>query len=252
MLRKYTSKTNGFSPAFTLIELLVVVSIIALLVSILLPALAKAREQARLAVCQAHEKGVFNAYLMYAQDNAGNIAIHDQSVPYLYNNASLQPLGLRLLMRGKYLEDSDILFCPSVINLPAYNNSPYRSWLASYCNRPYVDKGGFYGYTFGWYGTEADIDRKNPSQWLRMLDYAKIKSSQSTGLICDLLYTKDMVFHKGRWNIAFIDGHVQSVQPRITFQTITLANQPPMNSAYASRGAWHQLEIFATGANGSF
>ncbi|MBN2212479.1 MAG: prepilin-type N-terminal cleavage/methylation domain-containing protein [Sedimentisphaerales bacterium] len=54
---------------FTLIELLVVISIIALLVSILLPALAKAREQAQLVRCQAHLKGITLAWCTYAQEN---------------------------------------------------------------------------------------------------------------------------------------------------------------------------------------
>ncbi len=57
--------------AFTLIELLVVISIIAILVSILLPALAKARELANRAVCMANIRGIVQAMVTYAQSNDG-------------------------------------------------------------------------------------------------------------------------------------------------------------------------------------
>jgi len=52
--------------AFTLIELLVVVAIIGLLVAMLLPALTKAREQARRAVCGAHLRGLAVAMEAYS------------------------------------------------------------------------------------------------------------------------------------------------------------------------------------------
>ena len=53
---------------FTLIELLVVISIIALLVGILLPALEKARSAARKVQCMAQQRGVSLAIFTYASD----------------------------------------------------------------------------------------------------------------------------------------------------------------------------------------
>jgi len=60
---------------FTLVELLVVIGIIALLVSILLPTLNKAREHARRTKCLSNLRSIGQLVTMYANQNKGQIPI---------------------------------------------------------------------------------------------------------------------------------------------------------------------------------
>ncbi len=64
------------SRAFTLIELLVVVAIIALLISILLPTLSRAKEQARIGACLANLRSLAQSGISYCMDKGNPVFAH--------------------------------------------------------------------------------------------------------------------------------------------------------------------------------
>lgn len=84
--------------AFTLIELLVVISIIALLISILLPALRRAREVAQMTGCMSTLRSYGIAYAAYAVDSADHLPVVPPGLSGNYGRWGLETRSLEYLL----------------------------------------------------------------------------------------------------------------------------------------------------------
>lgn len=102
--------------AFTLIELLVVISIIALLMAIMLPALGKAREVAKRTICATNLKNIWTAANMYACDWNGNVSLRHPLYGEQVDGNQVNLEKYQNNWAGRYYEyvgKADIFSCPA-------------------------------------------------------------------------------------------------------------------------------------------
>ena len=114
----------------TLIELLIVVAIIGILISILMPSLHKARDEAKRAVCLSNQRQSVIASTLFVNDK-------DNAVPYgrgqgaawqnmytYYTPTATNHTGLGRLVQEGYVQTSESFYCPAFTWSPHVNNSP--------------------------------------------------------------------------------------------------------------------------------
>ncbi len=143
-------KTASLRYGFTLIELLVVIAIIALLVSILLPSLAKARLVARRTVCQTNLSSLGKVIHIYAAEEDGYAPPHNpDSRPRFYNrfahtndtikiaDAHRGAMNLGILYYSGYMSKPGWMYCPDQqYDQYRIDNPDYDGWWADKTNIP--------------------------------------------------------------------------------------------------------------------
>ena len=112
---------------FTLIELLVVIAIIAVLMGVLMPALSRAREQGKRAVCENNLKQLTLAWGLYADDNNGKLVNGQAGMlvnPWVgqtwlsyqqgtYQTAPVQEAAIKGGALWKYVSNLGVYKCPT-------------------------------------------------------------------------------------------------------------------------------------------
>jgi len=275
-----TRRHRGIARAgFTLVELLVVIGIIAILISVLLPTLAKARESANRAACLSNLRTIGQMFLIYAQDNKRQIPLGTQSNVYqesYWLSLKTSSADRRFptwgpLYQARLMKSPAYLYCPSSADPWYQYNGPENAWnpdnanvRAGYFLRPmYYDGTPVLWRQTGTVPAPPVTGRAGPEEWRPM---PKLDKMVNRALAADLFHSsyRILYMHKTGINVLYSDGsakfqdrkpfdHLPSTWPMPSYLTSPwTSNVPtfaslPMNTTGAGAngtmaGIWEYLD----------
>lgn len=217
--------------AFTLVELLVVIAILALLVGLLMPSLAKARDLAKRTTCQTRLRHIGVAWQMYLNDSKETFPLYRTNIQYLYggrhdtkiDKQPIRPLNPYMGRAVTGENDIEAFHCPADSGVKPTSGKP----------------GGTYGLTaYQYYGNSYmmnsyvmyRIDHRTLQPVRNSMDsrgpYAQFRLSDATIPLDRILMAGDATWgfatnildlFRAPWhdplsrhaNLVFLDGHVR-------------------------------------------
>lgn len=237
--------------AFTLVELLVVIAIVAILASLLLPALSSAKAKGRSAVCVSNLRQLGLAIHAYASDHDGSIPFGPDAPPFtspadlypstgsptsLLSLRSGSPVGLGLLIRPYLGATSKVVFCPG-------SDQPLDA-DAELAKVGFSQAQGGYFYRHAG-ETQLFVTATTPPQHLRLENLGENRrGTPIRALVMDQLFlcppdlatfnVKPRTNHRRQWvNILHADGHVVTRPNHGELFTVDVRNYAELRDSFS-------------------